>query len=268
MERPSTNSRLLAATMGISNSPTRSTHPSSVARLSSKPVSRSKIARCRYRTPLLARLTSPLLALADQHEVLRRLYLQLGAFLVADHGRGFPAALADALLGRASQDPLYTRKVGRPFRPPRMRALRFCRGRHRRALALRLDFHLNFSLPGPYFAIRTSRNRSSQDAELQFRVPPLVLIREDRVLKIAELIADRRRSRPGKLPLQLFDQLQPGRSRCRNRRREMRSLIYDELLSSRYGLWITSDLCGRISFGSYFPVPPLVFRLRQIDSTQ
>jgi hypothetical protein len=38
----------MAATIETSNSPARSTQPSSVARLSSKPVSRSSIALCRY----------------------------------------------------------------------------------------------------------------------------------------------------------------------------------------------------------------------------
>jgi hypothetical protein len=38
------------------------------------------------------------------------------------------------------------------------------------------------------------------------------LIREDSVLKIVELIAHRCKQRPGKLLLQLFDQLKLGRS--------------------------------------------------------
>ena len=45
---PATNSRLIAAANGISNSPTRITQPSIVARLISTPVSRSRIALCRY----------------------------------------------------------------------------------------------------------------------------------------------------------------------------------------------------------------------------
>jgi hypothetical protein len=55
--------------------------------------------------------------------------------------------------------------------------------------------------------MRTSRNRSSRNLDLQFRILQLILIREDSVLKIAELIAHRRKQRPGKLLLQLFDQL-------------------------------------------------------------
>jgi hypothetical protein len=60
---------------------------------------------------------------------------------VADHDRLFTAALADTLLRRALEDPLYTRKIRWQFLPSRMLALRFRRGLDRRALALRLDFH-------------------------------------------------------------------------------------------------------------------------------
>jgi hypothetical protein len=41
----------------------------------------------------------------------RRLHVQLATLLVAHYYRLFPAALANALLGRARQDPLYTRKI-------------------------------------------------------------------------------------------------------------------------------------------------------------
>jgi hypothetical protein len=79
--------------------------------------------RSRDHTLFLARLAGALLTLADQHEVLRRLHIQLGTFLVTDHDRFFPAALTHALLRRALQDPLYTRKVCWQFLPPRMLAL-------------------------------------------------------------------------------------------------------------------------------------------------
>src|ERR1019366_7355249 len=46
--RPECNSRRIAAAMGMSNSPTRITHPSSVARLISMPASRSRITLWRY----------------------------------------------------------------------------------------------------------------------------------------------------------------------------------------------------------------------------
>src|SRR6516164_1601440 len=95
----------------------------------------------RDHTPFLARLASTLLAFRDQHEVLRRLYIQLGAYLVADHCRLFPAAFADTLLGGTCQDPLYPRKVRWQFLPPRMLALRLRRGLHRWAFTFRLDFH-------------------------------------------------------------------------------------------------------------------------------
>jgi hypothetical protein len=55
-EKPLISSRLMGETMGISNSPTLRTQPSSVARLGSTPVSRSSIAavwntcyRCGFR---------------------------------------------------------------------------------------------------------------------------------------------------------------------------------------------------------------------------
>jgi hypothetical protein len=114
---------------GISNSPTFRTHPSSAARLSSRPVvskycdhqalfshcidraqcwngtrvdhdlvtgqtllDDSSRQRGRDHSLLLARPASALLAFAYQHEVPRRFHVQLGAFLVADHDRFFPAA--------------------------------------------------------------------------------------------------------------------------------------------------------------------------------
>jgi len=132
--------------------------------------------RGRDHTLFLARLAGALLALADHYEVLRRLHIQLATLLVADQDRFFAAALADTLLGRALQDPLYTRKRCGQFLPSRMLALRFRRGLDRRALALRCTSTVltpgssssnsscaseSFSLPGPYFAMRTSRNRSS-----------------------------------------------------------------------------------------------------------
>lgn len=45
---PLSSSPRIAAVIGTSNPPTRITHPSSVARLISSPVSRSRIALCRY----------------------------------------------------------------------------------------------------------------------------------------------------------------------------------------------------------------------------
>src|SRR6266496_2600273 len=242
--------------------------------------------RSRDHTLLLARLAGALLAFADQHEILRRLHIQLGALLVADHCRLFPAAFADTLLGRARQDPLYPRKVCRQFLPPWMLALRLRRGLDRRAPALRLDFHtadsrLQFQqlqlrirkLFAAWPVLRDADQSQSflQHADLQFRILQLVLIREDGALKIAELIAHRCKQRPSKLFLQLFDQFKLGRHRrsCGSGpRRWMSRLTHDEFSNKRSGLWITSVLCGSISFGVNSTVPSLALRLRQIDSTQ
>ena len=48
----------------------------------------------------------------------------------------------------------------------------------------------------------------------------------------------------------------------------MNRLTHDEFLDKRKGSWITSVLCGSISFGVYFAVPSFAFRFRQVDPTQ
>src|ERR1035438_4627799 len=132
--------------------------------------------RSRDHSLFLARLASTLLTSVDQHEVLRRLHVQLGTLLVADHDRLFPAALTHALLRCALQDPLYTRKFAGSSCRPGCWCFVFvevCTGG--RSLSAWTSAVLtpgssssnsscaseSFSLPGPYFAMRTSRSRSS-----------------------------------------------------------------------------------------------------------
>src|ERR1700737_2502458 len=166
-----------------------------------------------------------------------------------------------------------------------MRALAFRRGLDRWTLALRLDFYPADSrlqlqqlqlcvreLFAAWPILRDAHQPQSflQYTNFQFRILQLVLIREDSVLKMAELIAHRCKQRLGKLPLQLFDQLKLGRSRrsCRlGHRGWMSRLTHDEFFDKRNGLWITSVLCGSLSFDVYFSVPPFAFRFRQVDST-
>jgi hypothetical protein len=119
--------------------------------------------------------------------------------------------------------------------------------------------------------MRTSRSRYSSTRIFSFSILQLVLIRDDRVLKIAELIAHCCKQRPGKLLLQLLDQLKLGRSRrsCGpGTRGWMSRLTHDEFLNKRSGLWITSVLCSSIACGVYFSVPPFASRFRQVDSAQ
>lgn len=62
------------------------------------------------------------------------------------------------------------------------------------------------------------RVRTGESRHAVVDQPPvlqLVLIRDDSVLKTAELIAHRGKQRPGKLPLRLLDQLKLGRNRRR-----------------------------------------------------
>src|SRR5664280_3501221 len=54
--------------------------------------------RCRNHSKLLTRPASPFLSFRDQHEILRRLYIQLGTLLVADHHSFSAATLAHALI--------------------------------------------------------------------------------------------------------------------------------------------------------------------------
>src|SRR5271157_5753930 len=76
--------------------------------------------RGRKHSKFLTRPASPFLSFRDQHEVLRRLHIQLGTLLVADHDSFFAATLAHALIRRARQDPLYARKFRRQFLAARM----------------------------------------------------------------------------------------------------------------------------------------------------
>ena len=55
-----------------------------------------------------------------------------------------------------------------------------------------------------------------QYTDLQFRILQPVLV-------ALQLIAHRCKQRPGKLPLQLFDHIKLGRSRCRGHRRWVRT---------------------------------------------
>jgi len=90
---------------------------------------------------------SALFPLGDQHEVPRRLHVQLLAGLVADHHARGAALRAVLLLGRAGQHPLAPRQLGRQLLPTGMRTLRRARGfardfRQRLALGFGCDLGL------------------------------------------------------------------------------------------------------------------------------
>src|SRR5271165_2237828 len=165
----------MAATIGISNSPTFRTQPSSVARLISKPMSLSRIMLCRYRGVwlqyLLMTVSMTMRSLARHFSMMRggsgaattpssshdrqarfsRLVTstkyfagstsRLGTLLVADHYSFFAPTRAHALIRCARQDPLYARKVRRQFLAARMLAGSVLRAPHRRTLTLRLQYH-------------------------------------------------------------------------------------------------------------------------------
>src|ERR1039458_8657415 len=95
----------------------------------------------RHHSKFLTRPASPFLSFRDQHEVLRRLNIQLGTLFVADHYTVFAAPFAHALIRCARQNPLYARKIRRQLLSARM--LAGCPGRmmHPRVLSLRLLDH-------------------------------------------------------------------------------------------------------------------------------
>src|SRR5260370_41309653 len=97
--------------------------------------------RGRYHSKFLTRPASPFLSFGDQHEILRRLHIQLGTLLVPNHDRFSAAAFARPLIRRARQNTLYARKICRQFLAARMLAGSVRRAPHRRVLTLRLYYH-------------------------------------------------------------------------------------------------------------------------------
>jgi hypothetical protein len=97
--------------------------------------------RGREHSKFLARAAYSLLSLRDQHEVLRRLHIQLRTVLMANHHCFSTAALAHALIWCAEQNPLDARKIRRQFLAARMFARSLRPAIHWRALTLRLHYH-------------------------------------------------------------------------------------------------------------------------------
>jgi hypothetical protein len=109
---------------------------------------------------LLTGLAGALFALGHHHKVLGRLDLQVLALLIADDV-GRPAALAaDALFGRASDDPFDPGQMGRQLLPARVRARRRL-GRPRRdeGFTLALGGHFGSTDPRLDFQERQLRVR-------------------------------------------------------------------------------------------------------------
>jgi hypothetical protein len=130
----------------------------------------------RNHSEFLTRPASPLLSFRDQDEVLRRLYIQLGTLLVADHNGFFATALAHPLVRRAWQNcaPRAEDSQAIPGGPDvclisSSRWAGACSPSACATTSLTTGSGSNncicacesFSPPAPYFSIRISRNRSS-----------------------------------------------------------------------------------------------------------
>src|SRR6202050_5636604 len=132
--------------------------------------------RCRDHSKFLARPASPFLSFRNQHEILRRLYIELGTLLVANHNSFLAATFAHALLRRTRQDPLHARKIRRhSWRPGCLPDFLVERCTRSALFSASMITSLttgsisnnsscasgSFSPAAPYFSIRISRRRSS-----------------------------------------------------------------------------------------------------------
>ena len=103
-------------------------------------------------------LTQPagsFLPFGDQYEVPCRLHIELGTLLVADRHCFFATPLAYALIRRAGQNPLHSRKIRRQFLATRMLAGSVRRAPHWRVLTLRrLDRFTDDELKFEQFHLR------------------------------------------------------------------------------------------------------------------
>src|SRR6059058_5681012 len=89
-------------------------------------------------------LAGALFALGHHHEVLGRLNLQVLALLIADDGGWLATLAANALLGRAGDEPFHPGQLGRQGLAARMRARRgLGRARRNERFTLALGGHLS-----------------------------------------------------------------------------------------------------------------------------
>src|SRR5271165_4215448 len=224
----------MAATIGISNSPTFRTQPSSVARLISKPMSLSRIMLCRYRGVwlqyLLMTVSMTMRSLARHFSMMRggsgaattpssshdrqarfsRLVTstkyfagstsRLGTLLVADHYSFFAPTRAHALIRCARQDPLYARKVRRQFLAARMLAGSIRQEPHRSPITLLPHYYLiDDRLKFEQFQLRVGELFAARSILLDAHQPQLLFQHTNPQLRVLQPAP------------QLCDELQVGR---------------------------------------------------------